>query len=446
MNKVTFAKGVRPTVGDMNAIGTTTEEALDQLIRALLSTETGNVLFDAAPPTVSVLNDVLTVTVPSQWFVVAGAVQKTQEVIAQFNAGANNLRIDVYLVAGKTGQNETRDFNSVDPTTGYLIQQTLTTQIRQNDAPRVEFVTGTDILLAPTPPALSSADVGRVRLAIIRYVNLSNSFTVDLNTTERYVLPPGAVAGLTAHAISHLPGGADAIQVATVSGDTSTAGLMPVNSLVKVQASIQDLAVAGGSEFLTISTSVDREVEVGVRIADSLTIEDIGGQQHLAAAFLPPSQAAGFSSSVARADHTHTSFDSGFLVQVTELDVTGNLGTILPISFLSQTQGQKTLIPKRILSVDCFWEPANQTNTNNPKGVHTGWTAINTSGANATVGARALITGPSTFEIEIGELGATFLSAATKNKVASPTWTSPAYNQGSYPTSGKLRIVAVAQT
>ena len=101
---------------------------------------------------------------------------------------------------------------------------------------------------------------------------------------------------------------------------------------------------------------------------------------------------------------------------------------------------------ERILSVSLYWKPANPSDTELGKNrIETGW-LISSFGASAqTAGARAIITGNITFDIELGGDGFTHLSPASQSLVQG--WTTPSYGSGALPTSGFIvaEIVAISE-
>ena len=340
MDIVKFSDGLHPHTDDLNALGTFTEASFDALLRALSTSDNGQLLFDMLSPTVTLGGTVddpeLTISSPAQRFAVAGAVQVAPVTSTVLNA-STDLWVAVYLVAGKIPENQPRDFTSVDPTTGLIVQQQLTTEIYRRDDPETSFSVSTDLFTAPEEPIMSSLTVGQVKLADVKFTESTGGVAITLNAAAQYMLPAGAAGGLASHVASHLPGGSDPLPESTITGTASSVGLMPADALYKVDQSLQSLAPAVGSEYLTVTTDSDRASTIAVKLADSLDVVDDGGITKLGVNHLPKSSVAGFEDRSARSDHQHPAIAAGIIVQVSTLDVSTTLNSATTISFAPQS-------------------------------------------------------------------------------------------------------------
>lgn len=445
MDKVNFSDGLHPQSADLNSLGTFTEGGFDALLRAISTSDSGQILFDLLTPVAALVSGNLEISVPAQRFAVAGAVQLT-ELAATAPDASTDLWVAVYLVAGKTPDNQPRDFTSVDPTTGLIVQQQLTTEIYRRDDPSVAFSVSTDLGITPTEPLLDELALGQVKLADIKFTQSTSGIVITLNSAAQYVLPPGATGGATAHAASHQDGGSDPLPLAIVTGSASSIGMMPTDSQYKVEQSIQSVTPATGVDYINVTTDAARLVTLDINLADSLDAVDVDGTTSLGVNLRPKNAVNGQEDRAARADHRHSALASGVLVQKTVLDVTALLNSTTTVTFAAQTQGTQTVNPGQITNVALFWLPGDQVDPTAPRGVGCGWQLIWEAGANRSVGARAYIINANTFQVEVGELGATVLTPPALAAVQSGTWTSPSYAGGTFPTSGQLQIIATAIT
>ena len=417
MDRVVFSDGLHPQSADLNAIGTFAEAGFDALLRALSTSETGSILFDSLAPVTTLFGTDVQISVPAQRFAVLGAVQVAPATDFSFDGSATDLWLAVYLVAGKDAENQAREFTSVNPTTSLIIQQELTTEIYRRDDPRIDVSTSTSLATAPDEPVLTDLDVGQVKLADIKYTLATGVITVTLNEAEAFELPAGVLGGVGAHASTHAIGGSDPLPVATTAGSSSTSGIMPVGSQYLVEQAIQSIAAATGAEFIEIATDAGRDATLSINLADSLDALDDDGTIRLGVNFRPKNAANGFEDRAARSDHQHTALSSGVLIQKSTVDVSAVLDSSFTVTFQPQTQNSLVVNPGQITNVAIYWLPPNQADPVSPKGVECGWGLIWESGANRSVGARSMITGPGTFIVEVGELAATVLTSSALTTV-----------------------------
>jgi hypothetical protein len=172
-----------------------------------------------------------------------------------------------------------------------------------------------------------------------------------------------------------------------------------------------------------------------------LEVTDDGGTLKLTVNHPEAGTVNGTSNQSARADHIHTAQQSGVLIQETIVDLsTLTLGGTLNLTFEPVVIGGNNVSPSKITSVSFRWLPPSLIDSTNPNGIDAAWASVWDSGANRTVGARALVTGTNTFTVELGELGATILTPASKTALGS--WVSVPYTGSDYPTTGQLQIIA----
>lgn len=413
----------------MTALSEDTESGFDALLRAIGSSPSGQLLFGAAPPSALVAGTDLTISVPDQWFAVGGAVQLLVSAPDVVYDISTDKRIDVYLVAGKSTDSQTRNFTSIDPATGAVIQQTLSTTVALNDMPRVAYAVSSDPAAAPAPPVLSTTDAGAVLLATI--VVLSGVPSVTVNEQARYTIPPGSPGGVGVHAQTHLPGGSDPLPVAA----SGQPGILDASGYDMLTGAVQSVTPASDSAYIKAVDS-SGDVSLSMALHDSLAVVDSGGSPALAVKSRSKSILNGFEDGAARPDHRHTALDGGILVQTTEVDVSSSLGSVVSVPFAPQTLGTQSISAAQVISVSVYWVPPNAIDP--AFAIETGWVST----ASGYKGARGYITGAQSFAVELGDAGVTELTGPASALVSSST--SPQYGGSLSPVTGTLRVVATA--
>jgi len=467
VKKIKFANGMKPLTADMDSIHELTEAALSTLIQALTSGTSGKVLFDNKPPsgTYDAGAGSIKVTVPAQYYSVLGTVVRQDATEITVAAGSTDIQIGVYLVAGTKGENETRNFLTIDPVSGQVIQQDLTHELYVDDSSRVLLTTVSDLVTAVHEPTLAEDDSGFVRLGTIRFTASTGAISVIGNTVDTYALPGGTTVPVEDHGGTHLPGGSDPLPVSALSGGAdggSTAGLLPTGGLTAILGSIQDVLPADSAAYIQILTQGDnsndgsdldaRTATIDLRLAESLTTADSGGVIRLAVSQAPASALKGSSDRSAREDHIHPLVESGFIFQQISLDLSANkLGTVIPYTVTAAASGQPAATVAKIISVVAMWQPPNIKSGYENRSIAAGWGLVSYAGSLTTVGCRALITGKNTFELEIGALGAAHASNAAIQAInnsdsdGSAAWTNPTYpSSGEFANTGKIFLFVTA--
>lgn len=461
MRQQNFDPGVKPLSEDLNSINKNTEAGLFDLLRAI-GGSSGALLFEDAPLQVVKVGSVFTVTAPTQYIAVSGAIERSTlyseaiDVDDPGNPGTDlPLQLHAYLMISRQPESAVRNFLSVSPTTGATVQQNLDTEVAFSTTVRPVYIWSNVLVDSLAEPVVSVDDVGFVKLG---------SFTWDGavlaqidNISDRFQLPSGVSVSAGVHAASHLPEGDDEIPAALVTSTSggSTPGLMPAGAQNAVQNSLQDVVQATGAEYVVLSTSGNNAIsggaidskrtEISLRLAGSLVPQDVGGLLGLGANLAPASALAGSDERVARADHSHPLSQSGLVfVQLEELVVSANAGTIITKEITAADLPIGVGIEK-ILSVQTFWAPPNLAPGSEERNVETGWFASTLAGQGGfqSIGTRIIGYNSNTFKIEIGSGGLAYLSTATENEVES--WTSPPYSGGTFPKTGTLRMLVLCR-
>jgi hypothetical protein len=462
MKKLRFTSGMKPLTSDMNAIHDLTEDAIASLITALGGSSTGKVLFDNFPPSASISGDslTLTITVPQQRLAVQGAVGLVGLQTHVVDTGGSDIQVGVFLILSDANQTpETRNFISVDPGSATLIQQDLSTTVFTDTSSRVAYVTASDLAQNLQAPPLGEGDIDYVRLATVQFdfsAGLGNQITIVTNNVDLYSLPAGTQASISDHAASHLPGGGDVIQEAAIDGSApggSIPGLAPDGALTAIIGSVQDVLPAVGAQYLTVTrtgdntvdgTSIDEKtITLDIEKDGSLTTRDVNGRQSLAVNYLAASDNSGAALTAARSDHIHLLSQSGFVYQeLTHTLISGDLGTIIPFIVNPVSSQDPNAAIASIISVHMYWAPPNlKTNTLENKILSSWWREASIG----TVGARAQITGASTFNLELGEGGVTFLTQKDIDTIndVSTGWVSSDYTGAQYPSTGVIKMLVI---
>jgi hypothetical protein len=457
MKKIRFTPGMKPLTSDMNAIHDLTEDALALLITALGGSNTGKVLFDNLSVSAAISGTDLTITVPQQFFAVQGAVGQVGLQSQIVDTAGADVQVGVYLILSDAGQTpETRNYISVEPSSGTLIQQDLSTTVFTDTAARVAYVTVPNISDNVDAPPLGESDIGYVRLGTVKFdedQGVGSQISLVNNTTDLYQLPAGTQINVNTHAASHLPTGSDAIQSASIDGSAdggSLPGLVPDGALTAVLGSVQDVLPASAAPYISITRSGDNTVvDQGISektitldvIKDgSLTTRDVNGTQSLAVSYLAANPTAGVALTAARSDHTHLLSQSGFVYQELTYSLTGSdLGSIIPFIVDPTTTQDPDAVIASIVSVSVYWAPPNLKTASLLNKLDTGWWKET---ANGTVGARVHITGSGTFNLELGEGGVTHLTSAVIAMINDSTfgWVSSTYSGSNYPATGQLKM------
>ena len=454
MKQVYFSDGQKPLTTDMNAIHENTELAIFTLMKALVGSD-GKVLFDSISPVVSYgPSPNLNITVSPQYFAVDGAIGLAPEITTILDA-TGDLKVGVFLAIRKDPVEEIRNFISLDDPSNILIQEDLETTIAKDDLARVQFTTTSDLLAEPPDPALSSTDLGFVRLATVTFDASPKSPVTSMNSTDVVTFPSSATVPTTSHAATHLPGGADEVSVSIInptSSGGSSVGWMPLGAYTATLGAVQSVEAADTAGYLTVVTTGDntvssnditaKTVEISLALASSLTTVDVSGASQLSVAYSAKNATNGVSDLAARKDHTHPTSASGVLVETFSLEVTSSsalLGTVVgPYTVTGLTS---TTVGK-LFSIQVYWQPPNLPTNDTEFGVESEWFLISNLGQVESVGCRAIVNSKDTFSLELGEAGLVYLSQTTIdaiNAVITPNWTG-----GNLAQVGTLKINVIA--
>jgi hypothetical protein len=460
MKKLAFADGQKPITSDLTSIHGFTEEGVKMLLEAIGGTN-AKLLFEAYPPVAASDETTLTIDVTSQHFAIDGAIATVADDSVDI-AIAGDLQVGVFLILSKEPTEELRNFLTLNPD-NVLVQQDVVTEIYSTDTGRIEYITVNDLVSTMPTPSLGAADVGYIRLATVLCAEgTPDVVTVVPNTLELYTIPPGAAGAVTTHASSHLPGGSDAVQVASLSGSEdggSTVGFMPNGALTSALSAVQEVEADDLSTFLTISTAGDnaaqtdgtidsKTVTLGLQYDGSLTVRSVSGTDKLGVAFSAAGPANGNTYRAAHSNHKHALIDTGIIYQSFTLDATSftAFGSIIgPYTVTATQSGGSNIAGElgQIIHISARWLPPNLTGNNSGYGIDAPYTVLTLTGSlPATVGIRPIISANDKFYLEIGDLGFAYLSSAAiaqMNTVSNPNWTA-----GNYAMFGRIQIDVIA--
>jgi len=434
MDKRRFPVTMLAGQADFNALHDLTESGLATVIRALgnASTDVEKILFASATPTV-VGAGPWVVTVPAQPIAIAGVpgLLASQDLTVP---GTGDRDVALFLRIYKQDVSEARNYLNASATPPAPAAGTTSFVVEQDDV--VEAV-----LVDPyTGPAddldAVAADVGPP----LKYAVLTASganLTVD-HDPEGYlwVIPTNAAPG--AHAASHLPGGGDAIDLATRIQD----GLIAMEDMVTVREALTDLAIAGTSPYLVRTITGDNEpdpktVELELRTAArSFKTVTEEAQQKLGLNF-QSGGSAGVSEQPARADHKHDMAASPVQIAVKTLviDTPGSqLGSLIQVEVPASIA--------YVTAVSVAWAPPNVAAPYYPQ-VEAAWTHVQNTTQRA-VGAKYQLKGARDLWLQLGdyalcEIAAAELAGIVTAAGGSVTWAAASLG-ALWPTTGVLTI------
>jgi len=286
-----------------------------------LSGGSSDFIFHKVTPSVVYAAPTITFTLADNWFSVNGFPIKIDGSAPTATPLGAPMKYAIYFVLSEDTTSDIRDWQS-------LVGTTITTNrssivIRDTKASRVEITEGFPV---PAPPALGAGDIGSVLYATTEWDGAALVGTV-LGTN--FWSFPGDIAVAAAHAVTHLPGGADEVNAAALTGAGSTGGLMPVDSLDVLMNAVQDLAINVSSQYVTVSVAGDnvsapKTATLGMRLYDSLAVVDDVGVKKLGLGF----QVGAFDGTSvypARQDHIHSSTNTPFFMDVYTYDIAATL-------------------------------------------------------------------------------------------------------------------------
>lgn len=391
-----FPAGVKPLESDLNSLSDNALNGIQDLISIFTADPSGAVLFEQIPPIVDpVADDVLTVRAPAQTVSIGGAVEVSADYFESFDVSTLNRYVEIFYVISRSPVTATRNFLSLDTTSGSTILQNMEAEIAEVTNVRTVFLTQPE---QPTNGAnslslaLNSNDLGLARLGSVFYDRNSNqsTFTPDLSYAFTFPSDP---------TVQQDPD-------PTVS--QSQSGYMTPGLLELTLSAVQNVYIAQNAEAIISSSRVGNDITLDFSYGPGLTATNSGLQPN----FLSPSAEAGVTERVARADHVHALFQSGIIRvdkyiqlsttsigQLTDIDITA--ADLPPDATLSD-----------ILSVEVYWAP--QLNFLNR--IALSWLELPSSGG--TLGARAYINSTSSISVEIGSAGALRLGPNGLSRVA----------------------------
>jgi len=449
---------MKPLQSDLNAISENVEGAFSDLLN-VFSNNTQGVLFDALLPVVTKDGTTLSVFTPAQHVGIQGNVEYVKQYSELFDVddglgGELDLRVEIFFVFTRVPVTATRNFLSLEPIKGVNILQNFEAEIATHVRPHVVYLWTNNLSASGEVPALGPNDVGHIKLATVIYTGV---VTITDEPQNKFTLPNSVVVPTQAHAAQHMPGGSDPLPIATLTNTLtagSSAGLMPIGALATTMQAVQNLVPNNDSPFLAFSivgtnTLVNgvydpRIAKVSLKTDASLTVHNSNEGQRLGVRFAPKGATAGQADEAARRDHIHAVSESGIVVVNLERTLAASdLGTLLTITITASDLPQNVRLGQ-ILDVKYYWQPSNLSELNNHDDnlVAVPWVvaAIGALGL-TTVGVRTNVLANNTFQAEIGAAGLTYLTPQMQAEVQS--WTSPQYSQGTYPSSGKLRMVVI---
>lgn len=434
MLKVNFEERVKLIPLDMNALHDETENGMGELVQAM-SGGTGSVLFkDAFNPAVDVLGNI-TISIPEQWFGIAGVVGKIPAQVAPLGPDIAPINFRIFFVNRRGDVLGNRDQYQI--VGGVISVVTNSIVVRKSLSPRIE-VTSAAFPAVPAPPILAPGDLGYVEYASVSWDGFTLSSTHNVAAIYTF---PGYASGVGLHAGSHLSTGLDGIQLAALGGPMgSVEGLMPEGSFQVLKESIRDVLVNPACPYFTATIVGDntfgaptlaKKIDFRVRHDSSFLVKDVSGVKFLGLNF-QTGPYAGDSGRPSQSNHRHSPSETPIALEQAHVTATsGMLGTVVSVpNFPGIT---------RIFSVQVFWAPPGIVSPNYPL-FECGWF----QSPYGRIGVKGIIVADDEVKIEIGgyafiELTADALAMA---KVACPGGWENAGSEA-YPAAGELYVKIV---
>jgi len=437
MDKVNFSDREKLVPEDMNALHDLAEVALADLVRSVTG-GSADVLFKNAPPTAIHVSPNIRIDVPEQWFAVSGVTEKV--LAATINKPDIPDYHRIFFIISRVDQTGSRDFFQIVGGSVQVVTQT--SVIRKNTAVRIEVLSSGNPAVAPGTPTLNPNDIGYIELASV--VWNGTVISVAHNISALYAFPGASIAP-TGHAPTHLPGGGDAIQLATLGSDPlgSTPGLVPSGAFAVLMAALQTLEISPQAKFLTkiisgTNSSIDpKKVELALKINQSLAgfFDSQTGQTLLGVNFAKGPY-AGDSPLVASGNHRHPPSQSPVAVLIEHATVqASDLGTLISIP--------RFVGVSRIYTTQVFWAPPGKVSPPYPQ-IECGWDERT---AGNFTGAKVHIISQDEVKLELGFKAITRMGQAALDYVLStlpaptPNWT---YADAiSEPTEGEMYVKVI---
>jgi len=431
MLKVNFEERVKIIPLDMNDLHNETENGMGELVQAM-SGGTGSVLFkNAFNPAVLAPPDI-TISIPEQWFGIAGVVGKIPAIAKILGPVLIPANFRIFFVNRRGDVLGNRDQYQI--VGGVISVATNVVIVRKSLSPRIE-VTSAAFPAIPAPPVLAPGDIGYVEYASVSWDGITLSSTHNVAAIYTF---PGYASGVGIHGGSHLSTGLDPVPWASMAGPFgSTEGLMPTSSLAVLLQAIQNITVNAACPYLTATVTGDntfgnpKEVELRIRHNSSLVVKDVSGVKFLGLNF-QTGPYAGDSGRPSQSNHRHSPSETPIALEQAHVTATsGMMGTVVSVpNFPGIT---------RIFSVQVFWAPPGIVTPNYPL-FECGWF----QSPYGRIGVKGIIVADDEVKIDIGgysiiELTAGALAMA---KVVCPGGWENAGSEA-YPTAGELYVKIV---
>lgn len=306
LQKRLFPSGIKLESVDLQAISTNLESALSEIVAAFASSGSSgeNVLFSDTSATITYSG--LQVNVPAQYFAVKG-------ILAKFDGGStllganNTYHLYFKLTESTTSASREKLIGGVAATATVAVESTYTVSLEKTVNPNVPVVNNKELRFATVVTGGSA--VTSISFDPDAYL-ISFSGTITSN-----------------HAITHKPGGADAINLASSSNNTT--GLMPPAYVKVVESAITDVTASaplamtlGAARSFTTApgqndTPASRSVALGISVEDLSFISSPKLTPRFQDSPIPGLLSnPGVSNLFARADHQHPASNTKFNAQL----------------------------------------------------------------------------------------------------------------------------------
>lgn len=422
MDKRIFTAGVKATATDFTDINENSEAGIAALAKAVASAgNTTYVLFQNLAPSISGAGPTYTITVPAQYIAINGVVAKVPQTTLATSVFPNKVWFNI-TYSSSTG-----------------LRDTLTAA---GQSVVVEKLATASAILSPTQPAAlpeAVLDDSGLPIAAFEYASYDASRVLTHPAQPAYSWSVTAV-GVSSHASSHLPGGADPLPLAS---GTAANGLVAYTTVQTALAALTNLATPVGETALSVTVNGDnnptaKAATIGLAVnADTFVKSDSGLNLNF-----PSGPFAGSSTKPARSDHIHTLSASPIGVYEKVLTVTSTTATIPQVI---QLPPEVTAV----VSVSVYWRPKLIVGSLNfPLISAQPWVSAFGNGATYTGAYGSVMTG-NQVRINLARDGLCQLSqddydAAVAAAGGTAVWTSLPDSSGRVPQTGELVVRVVA--
>lgn len=334
MIRTRFVTGEYIEADDLSSICENVEASIDDIARAISTSDSSSLLLANQPPTVTDTGTLWRITTPAQWVAVNGAMAKLSAVTSDIAYG--DAQHGLYIVLVRNNISGSRTVERANPyrteTASLVVEDYVTASL--------VVISSASSATPPLTPTIVAPYVGYVRLATVTTTVGPNAYVTAHNTAETWTFP-GYGPAPAAHGATHLTSAADPIPEATI----STSGLMSATQAANLAASLK---AAIASTPITVSISAARELSIALRKDASFRTSLAG----LGLAFRTDHARFGTGDQPARAVHFHVESELPYTRYEYEVAVSSaDLGTFQVVPYSGTASALR--------AAEVYWKPSS---------------------------------------------------------------------------------------